>query len=57
MELTGRLVGDAEVKRTTDNRQLVAFTVAVNDYYTIRSGEKNTGRNRTYQNATERTNS
>jgi single-strand DNA-binding protein len=39
MELTGRLTADAEIKKTTDNRQLVAFTVAVNDYFKTKSGE------------------
>jgi len=39
MELTGRLTADAEVRKTTDNRQLVAFTVAINDYYKPKNGE------------------
>ena len=39
MELTGRLTGDAEVRKTTDNRELVTFTVAVNDYYKTKGGE------------------
>src|SRR5580658_6264370 len=39
MELTGRLTADAEVRKTTDNRQLVAFTVAVNDYFKPKNGE------------------
>lgn len=33
MLFTGRLIGNAEVKTLKDNRQLVAFTVAINDSY------------------------
>lgn len=39
MEITGRLIGDAEVRKTSNNRELVTFTVAVNDYYKTKSGE------------------
>lgn len=40
MELTARMVKDAEVKRTKDNRELVAFTVVINDRYKSKDGEK-----------------
>jgi len=40
MELTGRLTGDAQVRRTTDQRELVSFTVVVNDYYKTKDGER-----------------
>lgn len=33
MELTGRLVGDAKVQTLNDSRQVVNFTVAINDYF------------------------
>ncbi len=33
MELTGRLVGDAQVRTLKDSRQVVSFTVAINDYF------------------------
>ena len=39
MEITGRLTRDAEVKRTKGNRELVAFTVVVNDYYKPKDSE------------------
>ena len=32
-QITGRLVRNAEIKKTKDSRELVAFTVAVNDRY------------------------
>lgn len=32
-QITGRIVKDAEIKKTNDNRELVAFTVVVNDRY------------------------
>ena len=40
MEITGRLVGCAEVKKTKDKREFVVFTVVVNDYYKTKDGEK-----------------
>lgn len=33
MEITGRLVGDAKVHTLKDDRQVVNFTVAINDYF------------------------
>jgi len=33
MDVVGRLVGDAKVQTLKDNRQVVNFTVAINDYY------------------------
>ena len=32
-QITGRIVKDAVIRKTKDNRELVAFTVAVNDRY------------------------
>jgi single-strand DNA-binding protein len=40
MEITGRVTADAEVKNTVNSRQLVAFTVVVNDYYKAKGGEE-----------------
>jgi single-strand DNA-binding protein len=40
MEITGRLTADAEVKKTPGNKELVAFTVVVNDYYKTKGGEQ-----------------
>src|SRR4051812_49250611 len=40
MEITGRVTADAEVKNTANSRQLVAFTVVVNDYYKAKGGEE-----------------
>src|SRR5271170_8433537 len=39
MEITGRLTADAAIRKTTNNRELVAFTVVVNDYYKTKGGE------------------
>ena len=33
MELTGRLTGDAVIKALPDERQVVNFSIAINDYY------------------------
>jgi single-strand DNA-binding protein len=33
MEIVGRIVNNAVVKQLKDNRQVVNFTVAINDYY------------------------
>lgn len=33
MELTGRLTGDAIIKTLPDERQVVNFSIAINDYY------------------------
>ena len=33
MELTGRLTGDAVIKTLPDERQVVNFSIAINDYY------------------------
>ena len=40
MEIIGRLTKDAEVKNLIDGRKVVAFSVAINDYYKTKSGEK-----------------
>lgn len=39
MTITGRLTADAAVNTTKDERQVVNFTVAVNDRYKNREGE------------------
>lgn len=39
MEITGRIVADAEVRKTKNNKEVVSFTLAVNDGYKDRSGE------------------
>jgi single-strand DNA-binding protein len=40
MEITGRLTGDAQAKTTKDSRELVAFSLVINDRYKTKSGEK-----------------
>ena len=40
MNITGRLTRDAEVKTLDDNRQVVNFSVAVNDSYQTKQGER-----------------
>lgn len=37
--ITGRLTANAAIKKTKDQRELVAFSVAVNDRYKIKGGE------------------
>ncbi|PQJ13006.1 single-stranded DNA-binding protein [Flavipsychrobacter stenotrophus] len=39
MEITGRLTADAQVRKTKDNRELVAFTIALNNRYKTKAGE------------------
>ena len=39
MEITGRLTADAEVRNTKNNKQVVSFTVVVNDYVKPKDGE------------------
>ena len=39
MEITGRLTGDAEIRTTKNKKELVAFTVVVNDYFKPKDGE------------------
>lgn len=39
MEITGRLTADAEVRKTKDKREVVSFTIAVNDNYKTKKGE------------------
>jgi single-strand DNA-binding protein len=39
MEITGRLTADAEVRTTGKGKELVAFTVVINDYYKPKEGE------------------
>lgn len=38
--ITGRLTDDAKIKTLKDKRQVVAFNIAVNDYYKTKEGEK-----------------
>lgn len=40
MNITGRLTRDAEVRTLNDNRQVVNFSVAVNDSYQNKQGER-----------------
>lgn len=39
MEITGRLTADAEVRKVKGNKEVVSFTVAVNDSYKTKDGE------------------
>jgi len=39
MEITGRLTAGAEVRTTKNNKQVVSFTVVVNDYFKPKDGE------------------
>jgi single-strand DNA-binding protein len=40
MEITARLTEDAKVRTTKDNRELVAFSVVINDRYKTKDGER-----------------
>jgi single-strand DNA-binding protein len=40
MEIVGRVTNDAVVKQLKDERQVVNFSVAVNDYYKQKGAEK-----------------
>ena len=39
-QITGRIVKDAQIKKTNNGRELVAFTVAVNDRYKPKDKEE-----------------
>ncbi len=39
MELVGRITKDAVVNQLKDERNVVNFSIAVNDYYTPKNGE------------------
>ncbi|OJW84497.1 MAG: hypothetical protein BGO69_10920 [Bacteroidetes bacterium 46-16] len=39
MEIIGRVTKDAQVRKLKDGRELVAFSIAINDYYKTKSGE------------------
>jgi single-strand DNA-binding protein len=39
MELTGRITADAAIRKTTDGREVVGFTLAMNDQYKSKSGD------------------
>lgn len=39
MELTGRLTYDAKVKITPNDKEVVNFTIAINDYFKSKEGE------------------
>ena len=40
MEITGRLSSDAEVRKTKNSKEVIGFTVVLNDYYKTKDGEK-----------------
>lgn len=40
MEIIGRLTKDASVQTLQDERQVVGFTIAINDSYTVKGGGK-----------------
>lgn len=40
MNITGRLTRDAEVRTTSQDKQVVNFSVAINDSYKNKSGER-----------------
>ena len=40
MEFSGRLTADASIYRLTDGREVTNFTLAMNDRYTTKAGEK-----------------
>jgi len=40
MEIIGRVTKDAEVRHLKDGRDVVTFSIAINDYYKTKSGEK-----------------
>jgi single-strand DNA-binding protein len=42
MEITGRLTADAIIGKTKNNKEVVNFSIAVNDRYKSKSGEVNT---------------
>ena len=39
MEITGRLVKDAQVRKVKDNREVVNFTIVMNDRFATKAGE------------------
>jgi single-strand DNA-binding protein len=40
MEIIGRVTQDATVKTVKNDRQLVSFSIAINDYYKTKEGDK-----------------
>ncbi|NRT10800.1 single stranded DNA-binding protein [Flavobacterium sp. 14A] len=40
MNIIGRLIKDAEIHRTTQDKQVVNFSVAINDSYKNKQGER-----------------
>jgi single-strand DNA-binding protein len=40
MEIIGRITKDANVRTLKDNRKVVSFSIAMNDYYKTKDGEK-----------------
>jgi single-strand DNA-binding protein len=42
MEIVGRVIGKAEIKKLKDEREFVAFSIAVNDFYKQKNAEKGT---------------
>jgi single-strand DNA-binding protein len=40
MEITGRVIADAKINALTDGREVVAFTLVINDQFKTKAGEK-----------------
>jgi single-strand DNA-binding protein len=40
MEIIGRVTKDATVRKLKDGRELVVFSIAINDYFKTKTGEK-----------------
>jgi single-strand DNA-binding protein len=40
MDITGRLTADAQVRNVSEGKQVVNFSVAVNDSYKAKNGER-----------------
>ena len=40
MEITGRITADAKTNKLTDGREVINFTLAINDQYKTKTGER-----------------
>lgn len=40
MEIVGRIIGNAEIKKLKDNREFVSFSIALNDFYKQKGTDK-----------------
>lgn len=40
MEIVGRIIGNAEIKKLKDEREFVIFSIAVNDFYKQKGTDK-----------------